>query len=425
MAKAERDVYEVHLDAAGLAPAQRVGRLYRHAERTGLPAAFEYDEAWLASDHRFLLDPRLDLWRGEQHPPAQAPAFGVFMDSAPDRWGKVLMERREAAQADRESRAPRRLQEMDFLLGVHDATRMGALRFRRPPVKDAPLPPFLDNSPNAVPPETDLRALADISRKLEEPGVEKLPEFEKWLALLIAPGTSLGGARPKANFRRPDQSLWLAKFPAREDRYDVGGWEYLTHQLAEKARIDVPRAHPAQLTDRHRTFCVERFDRRGSSRRMYSSAMTLLERQDGDAQQASYLDLAEFLSDNGAQGCIEADLAQLYRRLVFNVMVGNRDDHLRNHGFVREPSGWRLAPAFDVNPNLFKDEHALTLDGSVAAPSMKAVARVAELFRLQAADAARIVREVHDAVRDWEVDAAALQLPGAEIARMRSVFLQG
>jgi serine/threonine-protein kinase HipA len=416
MAKAERGAFEVCLDASELGVRQKVGTLYRHDVRTDLAAPFEYDATWLADHKAFMLDPRLELWAGEQHPPAKAPAFGIFMDSAPDRWGRVLMERREAAVAERDGRKVRALQEMDFLLGVHDLTRVGGLRFRA-----SPKAPFLDDSHNAAPPVTDLKELAYISRRVEEPGVEKLPEYERWLARLIAPGSSLGGARPKANFTDDDKRLWIAKFPAHDDRYDVGGWEYVVHRLAKAAGVRVPDSRLERLTERYGTFCVARFDRVAQSRRMYASAMTLLERQDGEGG-ASYVDLAEFISDQGAQGHIDEDLAQLFRRVVFNVLVGNRDDHLRNHGFIRELSGWRLSEAFDMNPSLAKAEHALTLDGTSAVPNMKAVLETADLYRLAKAPAQAMVDEVQSAVAPWRDEAVRHGLPLAEVKRMELVF---
>jgi serine/threonine-protein kinase HipA len=415
--KRERQAIEVYLDASELVPFQQVGTLYRHDVRTDLAVPFEYARPWLEHENAFLLDPRLDLWAGEQHPPHPASAFGIFLDSAPDRWGRVLMERREAAAAEREKRPMRNLQELDFLLGVNDFTRMGALRFKQPGETN-----YLDDSANAAPPVTDLRELAAISRRIEEPGVERLPEYERWLAMLIAPGTSLGGARPKANFRMPGDELWLAKFPASDDRHDVGGWEFLVHQLAMRAGIWVPDARLEHLTDRYATFCVARFDRRGEHRHMYASAMTMLERRDGE-EGASYLELALFLQDKGAQGHIDQDLEQLYRRVVFNVMVGNRDDHARNHGFIREPSGWRLSPAFDVNPNLAKADHSLTFDGKSATPNLKLVKETADFYRCEGR-AEKIIDEIHAAVREWRQEAERLGLPSLEMKRMETVFLQ-
>lgn len=363
-----------------------------------------------------MLDPRLDLWPGEQHPPRGAAAFGILLDSAPDRWGRVLLERREAAVADREHRKVRSLQELDFLLGVHDETRAGALRFR-----GGDKGPFLDDSSElAAPPVTSLAELAHISERLESPGAEKLKSYEKWLAMLIAPGSSLGGARPKANFTDADGGLWIAKFPSRDDRYDLGAWEFLVHGLARAAGIEVPSSRLEKLSQRYRTFCVARFDRARGRRRMFASAMTLLERADGEG--GSYLELAGFLSDQGAQGHIEEDLAQLFRRVVFNVLVGNRDDHLRNHGFIRAPTGWRLSPAFDMNPTPNKVEHALTLDGRAAMPSLDAVLATADLYRLNRRAAAAVVSKVHAVIRQWRRRARELGLSRPEIQRMEDVF---
>lgn len=415
MSKTKRTAYEVHLDASDLGLCQRVGTLYRHDTRTDFPTSFEYEKSWLKSGQVFMLDPRLELWTGEQHPPSNASSFGIFMDSAPDRWGRVLMERREAAAAEREGRRMRLLQETDFLLGVFDHTRMGGLRFR---LADGP---FLDASPYAAPPASDLKELAYISRRVEEPGIEKLPQYERWLAMLVAPGSSLGGARPKANFTGDDKRLWIAKFPAHDDRYDVGGWEYAVHTLATKAGIVTPESRLEKLTERYGTFCATRFDRVGDKRRMYASAMTLLERQDGETG-ASYLDLAEFISDNGARNHIAEDLAQLFRRMLFNVLVGNRDDHLRNHGFIREPSGWRLSPAFDMNPSLAKAEHALTLDGTSATPSLANAMSTAELYRLTASQANTVLSEVRSALTQWRDEGDRIGLPSIEIKRMEAVI---
>ncbi|WP_301785385.1 type II toxin-antitoxin system HipA family toxin [Caballeronia sp. SEWSISQ10-4 2] len=393
----------------------QIGTLYRQAERTDLPAPFAYTQAWLDSRKAFMLDPRLELYSDEQYPPNKAVTFGIFMDSAPDRWGRVLMERREAVQADKHDRPMRTLQEIDFLLGVHDLTRVGALRFRDENKV------FQDDSANAAPPVTDLGTLASIAIRIEDVGIEKMPEYEQWLAMLIAPGTSLGGARPKANFTNLGNELWIAKFPAKDDRYDVGAWEYLVHGLARSAGIWVPKSELKYVGTGYATFCVERFDRSKGSRRMYASAMTMLERRDGDTN-AGYPDLAEFLSDGGAQGHIGGDLEQLFRRLVFNVLIGNRDDHLRNHGFIREPTGWRLSPAFDMNPNASKLEHTLSIDGKSAAPDMNAVLDTAAFYRLTEGEAEQVIADIRKVVATWRDEAARLKLSRQEIQRMEPVF---
>lgn len=413
----DRQTYNVHLEVEELGIQEQVGVLHRDLRKEDLPASFQYVSSWERHPGRFMLDPRLDIHSGEQFPDHSTPGFGIFLDSAPDRWGRMLMERREAAEADREGRPMKVLREVDFLLGVHDVTRMGALRFCASEGGN-----FLDDREKAAPPVTSLAELAEISRKLEEPGAEKLPEYEKWLSILIAPGSSLGGARPKANFTDVNGTLWFAKFPSKEDRYDVGGWEYLVHKLAKDAGIWVPDSRLEKFGDGYRTFCVERFDRIRESRRMFVSAMTLLERQDGESG-ASYIDLVELLSDQGTQNNINSDLEQLYRRVVFNVLVGNRDDHLRNHGCLRTKTGWKLAPAFDMNPNPHKHEHALTLDGNVATPSLKAVRSTAvDFYRLTPARADTIEKEVIDVVKTWQERANKLGMSRMEIQQMSSVF---
>ncbi|MBI4809648.1 MAG: type II toxin-antitoxin system HipA family toxin [Nitrosomonadales bacterium] len=416
MAKANltREAFEVFIEAEELGCSGQVGTLYRDKVRTALPVSFEYTAEWIAQ-HPFMLDPRLELYAGEQHPVGDSVSFGIFLDSAPDRWGRLLMERREVIQANKEGRTSRKLQEMDFLLGVNDYTRQGALRFRRP---DGP---FLDNSELPTPTVTDLNELASICDRLEEEGVEKLPEYEKWLSLLIAPGSSLGGARPKANFEEADGSLWIAKFPAKNDIYDVGAWELVIHRLAEKAKIWVPTSRSIQLASKYHTFCVKRFDRTETSRRMYASAMTLLEKKDGES--GSYLEMADFISNQGASGSIETDLAQLFRRVLFNVLVSNRDDHLRNHGFIRVADGWRLSDAFDMNPNLSKAIHALALDDANPDPDIEVAISTAEFYRLTNSQALDMLDEVVNVVSGWERQAKAEGLSGTEIDRMKSAFL--
>lgn len=411
----ERPGFDVILDSDDLGAAGRVGFLRGHENRSDVPTSFEYDADWLASDRRFLLDPRLELWSGEQYP-HRGFAFGIFLDSAPDRWGRVLMERREASTSRREGRPMRTLGELDFLLGVHDQTRSGALRFRA-----SSGGAFLDNSDNAAPPITSLPELADIVRRIEEPGVDAMPEYDRWLAMLVAPGTSLGGARPKASFTDA-RTLWIAKFPARDDRYDVGAWEYVTHQLATRAGIAVPTARLERISGEFSTYCVERFDRTSAGRRrMFASASTLLEHDTG--ANASYLDIAQLISDHGVAGKISEDLEQLFRRVLFNVFVGNRDDHVRNHGLIRVEGGWRLAPAYDVNPNPFRTDHVLTFDGRTSSPDLDVVMETSDFYRVNAARSHELFHEVRDVVKDWESEARQSGVSGDEVTRMRSVFL--
>lgn len=412
------EAVDVYLSAPELGPLRKVGRLFHRRSRSQSTFSFAYSPEWLASRDAFALDPRLELYGGEQFAVEGAPTFGVFLDSAPDRWGRVLLDRREALAARDERRAVRALTDWDYLLGVHDECRLGALRFRRDDGS-----PFLDHQALAAPPITSLPELEAVSLALQREGAEELPAYRQWIATLLAPGTSLGGSRPKANFRDPDGSLWIAKFPSADDRLDVGAWEYLLHEFAAAGRIEVPAYRLVQFNHRYRTFCSKRFDRTLQGRRLFVSAMTLLERRDGES--GSYLEIADFIQNHGARGAVEADLEQLLRRVLFNVLVGNTDDHLRNHGFIRETTGWRLAPAFDLNPNPSKRQHALRFDEASDEPDIDAVLSTAELYRVHARTAQRILDELLAVTRSWRKRARAARLPANEIAKMEPAFTLG
>ncbi len=234
------------------------------------------------------------------------------------------------------------------------------------------------------------------------------PDYPKWLTQLVAPGTSLGGARPKATFTAEDGALWLAQFPAPDDRRDVGAWEFMAWRLAHAANVALPDARLLRFGRGHHTFATRRFDRTEDSRRLYASATTLLMRSDGDA--GSYLDLAQAIQTHGDPAHIADDLAQLYRRVVFAILIGNRDDHLRNHGFLRTPHGWRLAPAFDLNPNPDKREHVLTIDAHDPSPSVRHLHATHRFYRLTAKKATSIEQEVHECVVRWRGVAEELTL---------------
>ncbi len=411
------DEVAVVLDDARPGAPIEVGVLARQAKGAVEVVRFCYSEAWLESTPgAFPIDPELPLYPGDHFPRRSRELFGIFRDTSPDRWGRVLMERREALDARTEKRRTRRLGEWAFLLGVSDATRMGAIRLRERTGERR----FLDHHALSAPPATRLRELEAIASSIEAPDSEERPEYAAWLRQLLAPGSSLGGSRPKATFTAEDGTLWIAKFPGRQDRFDVGAWEFLAHELARRARIHVPDARPLKLGSEHRTFAVRRFDRVGDRRRLYASATTLLARDDGDA--ASYVEIAQALQDNGDPETIASDLAELYRRIVFNVLVGNRDDHLRNHGFLRGSGGWRLAPAFDVNPNPDRAEHALALDEFSGSPSIAAVRKTRELYRLSNADARRIEGEVRDAFEEWQLLAGSIGIPRREIQRLETVI---
>lgn len=407
-----KDRLEVWIDAAQIGPACRVGWL--HHDRGQL--RFHYEREWLRHPASFAIDPDLSLDAAPFFPRPEAGNFGVFLDSAPDRWGQTLMKRREALEAKAAGRPPRTLYTWDYLIGVQDETRVGALRFRRPDGE------FVSQHPLAAPPVAHLRELEAVAHAITAKRIDDLDALRRWLGVLLAPGASLGGARPKASFRDNDGSLWIAKFPARDDDYDIGAWEWVVHRLASDAGIDVPPARLLTLTGSYRSYAVRRFDRAADRRICYASAMTMLRRDQSEG--CSYLDLAEFLRTQGDRAQMAHDLRQLFRRVLFNICVGNRDDHLRNHGFLLSPSGWRLAPAFDVNPSLDKSTHVLDIDYGDNRPSLSSAVETAEWYGVKAKQAEEILIEVRAVVRRWREVARGAGLSEAEVAYMEGAFAE-
>lgn len=403
---------EVVLDDASLAPAPaRVGWLHRDTTRRGEMIRFEYDAAWLSDPDAFAIEPLLPLNGGSFFSADASQPHGIFQDCSPDRWGKLLMDRREAIEAREHGRARKALRAWDYLVGIDDGTRMGALRLRDP--EDGTYAATLQPS---APPVTTLRELEAAARLVEQGASEQL---DRQVRQLLIPGGSLGGARPKASFVDERGDLWLAKFPSTDDRVDVGLWEFVAHRLSIAAGIAMPEARLMALSERGHTFAARRFDRDGASRRMYASAMTLL---DLESDGASYLDLAMAVQDNGAAGRVDAGLEELFRRALFNVLVGNRDDHLRNHGFLREPTGWVLAPAFDVNPNPDKDVHVLALDEADPTPDTSTLMANHPYFRLDGDRARAILEQVRSATRQWRVIARESRARANEISLMEAVI---
>lgn len=412
--RSERDAVTVHLAGAARGSDRVVGLLSRARAASGPAIAFGYGTEWLADPARFAIDPEFPLYPGDHY--ARGGALpGIFTDAAPDRWGRQLLERQEAQRARDAGRPRRRLDDWDFLVRVPDAVRMGALRLAAPDGR------FLDDGPMEVPPTTQLRTLEEAARELEL-GPRDAAAERRFLAVLLAPGSSLGGGRPKASFTGDDGALWIAKFPSRDDRHDVGAWEFLLHELAGECGIVVPEARLIRLGGEHRTYCARRFDRDGPERRLFASAMTLTGKRDGE--DASYLDIAQAITQHGDPAGVQADLDQLFRRVVFNVLVGDRDDHLRNHGFLRGATGWRLAPAFDLNPASEKAEHALALDDAIRTPDLSVVRATAGLYQLSAVRAGAIVDEVRAGLSSWRRSARRLEIPADEIALISSGFDQ-
>ncbi len=380
--------------------------------------SFEYADAWLKSGFSQMIDPDLQLYSGAYYPRDDKPNFGVFLDSCPDRWGRVLMQRREAAIAKQEDRAAKKLLESDFLLGVYDTHRMGALRFNLD--NDGP---FLnDNKAMAAPPWTSLRELEHASIKFEEDNTDD-PEYLKWVAMLIAPGSSLGGVRPKASVMDAHNNLWIAKFPSRNDDKNIAAWEMVTNQLAVNAGINVAEGKLLQFNNKYHTYLTKRFDRTAAGERIhFASAMTLLGHIDGeDASGASYLELMEFISRHGA--AVEKDLEELWRRIVFSICVKNTDDHLRNHGFLLTEKGWLLSPAYDINPNEYGKGLSLNITDADNSLDLNLAMEVAGYFRLSDDKASQIIEQVAAVVKDWRKVAADYKISNAEQERMSAAFV--
>ncbi|UKI07798.1 MULTISPECIES: type II toxin-antitoxin system HipA family toxin [Variovorax] len=401
---------EVWLDS-DLGALQQVGMLAHDRGRI----RFHYTGSWLDDAHAFCLSPDLPLSEQLFFAPSEPGNFAVFRDICPDRWGLTLMEQWEWLQARDERRGPRELRAWDFMCGVQDLTRQGALRLR-----PAGAAQFIDAGAVPAPPAAELHNLAAAAQEIDLHQLLKTEASRRALTTLFIPGASLGGARPKVSFLDVDNgSLWIAKLSMLSDKRDVGAWEFLVHHLARRAGIEVPEAKLLSLGSGFGTFCIKRFDRSGGTRRLYASAMTLLGKKRGD--NASYLEIAQFLKSQSIQH-IGEDLAQLFRRVVFNVAVGNRDDHLRNHGFLRERNAWRLAPAFDVNPDVDKATHVLNLDHSDNRPNLDTVVGTAAFYGLTAATAAAVAAEVLDVVRGWKDEAAMLGIGRPEVRTTAPAF---
>ena len=392
---------EVHL--AHGANSVRLGTLECDELRGREVSSFELDDGILFHPPVDFLGPDIGLFRGKQYPMLPA-GFGMFQDAAPDSWGRKLIRRREKRGSLRES---------DYLLGVFDFTRTGALRFM---LEGSGVFVNADGE-NPAPPWTTLRTLEESARRFEEDDSD-----EAALAVLLRPGTSLGGARPKASVSAPDGSLWIAKFPSKDDDCDVGAWEYLVYILAGEAGISVPEAQVRQFSRTGSTFLCRRFDRNGDRRIHFASAMTMLGCEDRQEENnGTYLDIAGFLMQHGANP--NADLPELWRRMAFSLLVSNTDDHLRNHGFLVEDGKWRLSPAYDLNASIKRQESlALELDEGVPIETLDTLLSASDFFRLERKDAEVQLARILAAVRRWRNIAKHLGIARREQEEMASCF---
>lgn len=378
--------------------------------------SFEYSEEWLKHQN-FVIDPDLQLYKGRQYINDDKNIFGAFADSCPDRWGRKLMDRREELRARENDERPRKLLESDYLLGVYDESRMGGLRFKTN--EDGPF--LSDDVEFSTPPWTSLRELeqASIAFENEDNGLD-----DKWLKQLLAPGSSLGGARPKASVKAPDETLWIAKFPSKHDDIDSGAWEMVVHDLAIMCGLNVPEAKAEKFSKLGTTFLVKRFDRDGEKRIHFSSAMTMLGKSDGAnaADGSSYLEIVSFLKANGAHP--KDDIKELWKRIVFSIAVSNTDDHFRNHGFILENDGWSLSPMYDVNPDLYGRYLSLNINDTESMLDFDVAVDAAPYYGIEKKDAEKMVDEIKDIVtNNWKNLASKYGVGRGEIERMKVAFV--
>jgi serine/threonine-protein kinase HipA len=414
----QKDIF-IFADWAGLNSPTFIGTLYCSKLRGKEIYQFEYDKEWLKSTFALEIDPNLQLFSGRQYPQETSTNFGIFLDSMPDRWGKQLMLRREAIKARQENRKQQTLFGSDFLLGVDDNQRLGGLRFKLQKTGE-----FRNCDPEfKTPPWTLLRDLEYASFKYEGDKSQINPETIKWFNMLLAPGSSLGGARPKAGIKDPSDMLWIAKFPSTNDDIDVGGWEIVVNRLAQLSGLNVAKAQAIKLSSHHHTFLSKRFDRNDKDERIhFASAMTMLKHKDGDdfTTGVSYLEMIPFLLKYGVNPM--ADLEELWRRIAFSIVVKNTDDHLRNHGFLLTKKGWTLSPAYDINPNLYGNGLKLNISENDNSLDLDLALSVSEYFRIKTTNAENIINNIKHNLRHWKKIALEYQIPKGEIELMSEIF---
>lgn len=387
-----------------------IGELCYEKLRGSDSYAFKFDNNWLNLHAGIKLSEDINNYPGMQYTLPGNDIFGCFSDALPDRWGRTLLKRREQLQAEEEKRAPRSLSSFDYLVGIDDFSRMGGFRFKKEINGE-----FINVSPSLkIPPLTEIRELIYASQEIEKCEVENILPEKKWIAQLIQPGTSLGGARPKAGVLDEDGKLCIAKFSSRNDDYDAGLWEHFSHLLAKKAGIHAAETRVLGGLGKYHTLLSKRFDRTDEGKRIhFASSMSLLGLKDGDNAQGGYgyLDIVDFI----LQGCcnVEQNLQELYRRVAFNICIGNSDDHFRNHGFLLTSKGWTLSPAYDMNPtnNVYQ---SLLINESSNKADIQMLLDACEDYMINQKVAQGIIKDVQAAVSNWETLARQLQIPQRE-----------
>ncbi|HCC86003.1 MAG TPA: toxin HipA [Porphyromonadaceae bacterium] len=408
----------VYADFDWLKEIELVGELSYESLRGSDNYSFTFDDAWLKRYGDLILSADLNNYPGRQYTQPGSDLFGCFSDTLPDRWGRVLVNRREQIMAKEEKRPIRRLTSFDYLTEIDDFSRMGGFRFKESPDGD-----FINsNKMLRIPPLTDVHDLIRAIREIEKSEeANQLPDM-KWIAQLVHPGSSLGGARPKASVINKDNRLSIAKFPSLNDDHDVGLWEHFCHLLAKKAGIHAASTQVIHTGDKYHTLLSRRFDRTDAGRRIhFASAMTLLGLSDGDDAGTGhgYLDIVDFI----LQGCtnVDANLKELYRRVAFNISVGNSDDHFRNHGFLLTARGWTLSPAYDMNPTVHAYQ-SLLIDRHSNKADLQLLLDACEDYILDKTTATQIIAEVVAAVKGWQPLATRLGITRREMDLFAEVF---
>jgi serine/threonine-protein kinase HipA len=401
----------VYVDFDWLNEPQQIGILGYERLRGSDTYGFTYNKEWLKNHGGIQLSDDINNYPGSQYTPQGHDIFGCFADALPDRWGRLLLNRREQIQAEEEKRPIRKLSSFDYLVGIDDFSRMGAFRFKINQDDD-----FINQSSALqIPPLTNLRELLHASMEIEiREEKNELPD-KKWVLQLIQPGTSLGGARPKASIIGEDNKLFIAKFPSRNDTYDVGLWEHFCHLLATEAGIHTAVTQVVSSGDKYHVLLSRRFDRNDIGRRVhFASAMSMLGLKDGDnfSSGNGYLDIVDFI----VQGCtdVENNLEELYRRVAFNICVGNTDDHFRNHGFLLTAKGWILSPAYDMNPTL-SEYQSLLISSKSNSSDLNILLDACEEYMIDKSTADNIICEVVKAIGDWKIVANRLQISQSEM----------
>jgi len=388
-----------------------IGECFIERTRGEEIVSFQFDKDWILNNH-VIIDPELDLVTGRQYPKTKS-VFGFLEDVSPDRWGRRLLERKELRDAAKNNRRTRTLLPSDYLLGVSDLGRMGGIRIRN---TDGDF--LCSDNPDSIPPITELRRLEEAVRYVEH----NKGNTDTFLQDLLSPGSSLGGARPKANVKDVDGSMWIAKFPSKYDDYDIGAWEMVCHDLACLCGISVPPAKHIRLSDKGTTFLTKRFDRTDNGDRIhYASAMTMLGEHDNSNKKSSYLDILSIL------GVISSDFKnderELYKRMVFNICVGNTDDHLRNHGFLLTEKGWKLSDAFDINPSLTANEQSLLIDFVDNSKSLELALSVSEYFDIKSNEALDIIKSMQNKIiQGLDYLPAKYKISKSEVRDMKDSF---